>query len=58
VTFHSAAPTCYPLPGPGQAKAPLPVTLPAGKLTSALGVRTVSYQTGTRNLAVTDEQLA
>jgi 3',5'-cyclic AMP phosphodiesterase CpdA len=58
VTFHSATATCYPLPEPGKAKAPLPVTLPAGKLTAALGVRTVSYQTGTKNLAITDEQLA
>ena len=33
------------------------VTLPAGKLTSALGVRTVTYQGGTKNLAIADEQL-
>jgi Icc protein len=58
VTFLSAAPTCYPLPAPGHGPAPLPVTLPAGKLTSALGVRTVSYQTGSKNLAIADEQLA
>lgn len=58
VTFHSAAPTCYPLPAPGAAPAPLPVTLPAGKLAPALGVRTVSYQAGTGNLAVADEQLS
>jgi Icc protein len=32
VTFHSAAPTCYPLPAPGHGPAPLPVTLPAGRL--------------------------
>jgi 3',5'-cyclic AMP phosphodiesterase CpdA len=57
VTFHSAAPTCYPLPEPGQAPAPLPVTLPAGELTSALGVRTVSFRAGSANLALTDERL-
>jgi Icc protein len=58
VTFHSAAPTCYPLPLPGHAPAPLPVTLPAGRLAAALGIRTVSYQTGTKNLAIADERLA
>ena len=35
----------------------LPVTLPAGQLTSALGVRTVTYQSGSKNLAIADEQL-
>jgi 3',5'-cyclic AMP phosphodiesterase CpdA len=58
VTFYSAAPTCYPLPEPGQAPAPLPVTLPAGELTSALGIRTVSFQAGSANLALTDQRLA
>lgn len=58
VTFYSAAPTCYPLPQPGQAPAPLPVTVPAGELSSALGIRTVNLQAGSANLAVTDERLA
>jgi 3',5'-cyclic-AMP phosphodiesterase len=58
VTFHSAAPTCYPLPAPGHGPAPLPVTLPAGRLGSALGIRTVSYQSGSKNLAIADEALA
>jgi 3',5'-cyclic AMP phosphodiesterase CpdA len=57
VTFHSAAATCYPLPEPGQGAAPLPVTLPAGELTSALGVRTVSFRAGSASLALTDERL-
>ena len=57
VTFYSAAPTCYPLPQPGQAPAPLPVTVPAGELSSALGIRTVSFQAGSTNLALTDERL-
>ncbi|HLX51191.1 MAG TPA: metallophosphoesterase [Streptosporangiaceae bacterium] len=57
VTFHSSAPTCYPLPEPGQAPAPLPVTLPAGELTAALGIRTVSFRAGSRSLALTDERL-
>ena len=58
VTFYSAAPTCYPLPEPGQAPAPLPVTLPAGELASALGIRTVSVQVGSASLALTDQRLA
>jgi 3',5'-cyclic AMP phosphodiesterase CpdA len=58
VTFYSAAPTCYPLPQPGQAPAPLPVTLPAGELAPALGIRTVSFQAGDTGLAVTDQRLA
>jgi 3',5'-cyclic AMP phosphodiesterase CpdA len=57
VTFYSAAPTCYPLPEPGQGPAPLPVTLPAGELTSALGIRTVRFQAGSTALALTDERL-
>lgn len=57
VTFYSAAPTCYPLPEPGQAPAPLPVTLPAGELASALGIRTVSVQAGNAGLALTDQRL-
>ncbi len=57
VTFYSAAPTCYPLPEPGKAPAPLPVTLPAGELTSALGIRTVSMQFGNTSLALTDQRL-
>jgi hypothetical protein len=57
VTFHSAAPTCYPLPEPGQAPAPAPVTVPAGELSSALGIRTVSIRTGSNRLALTDERL-
>jgi 3',5'-cyclic AMP phosphodiesterase CpdA len=58
VTFYSAAPTCYPLPEPGQAPAPLPVTLPAGELASALGIRTVSMQVGSASLALNDQRLA
>ena len=57
VTFHSAAATCYPLPEPGQAPAPLPVTLPAGELTAALGIRTVNFRAGSTSLALTDERL-
>ncbi len=58
VTFHSATTTAYPLPAPGQGPAPAPVTLPAGKLRAALGIREVTYRAGTPGLAVKDEALA
>ena len=58
VTFHSATTTAYPLPRPGQGPAPTPVTLPAGKLHDALGIREVSYLRGTQQLAVKDRPLA
>jgi hypothetical protein len=58
VTFYSSVATCYPLPVPGQAAAPLPVTVPAGELTAALGVRTVTFQPGAASLAITDQRLA
>jgi 3',5'-cyclic AMP phosphodiesterase CpdA len=58
VTFHSATTTAYPLPRPGQGPAPIPVTLPAGRLHDALGIREVSYRVGQHALAVTDQKLA
>ncbi|WP_245614027.1 metallophosphoesterase family protein [Actinokineospora inagensis] len=58
VTFYSATTTAYPLPKPGTAKAPAPVTLPAGQLADALGIREVGYQQGSHNLAVKDVKLA
>jgi Icc protein len=57
ITFHSATTTAYPLPHPGQAPAPAPVTLPAGKLKDALGIREVSYLKANQPLAVKDEKL-
>jgi 3',5'-cyclic AMP phosphodiesterase CpdA len=58
VTFHSATTTAYPLPRPGESAAPTPVTLPAGKLKDALGIREVSYRVGETSLAVKDVRLA
>ena len=58
VTFHSATTTAYPLPRPGQGPAPIPVTLPAGKLHDALGIREVTYRPGQTALAVKDSTLA
>jgi len=58
ITFHSATTTAYPLPKPGDGPAPTPVTLPAGKLADALGIRGVAYRQGNPGLAVKDVKLA
>jgi len=58
VTFYSATTTAYPLPHPGQGPGPIPVTLPAGRLGAALGVRDVTYQPGQHALAVRDRRLS
>ncbi|MDT5206771.1 MAG: hypothetical protein QOD34_3407 [Mycobacterium sp.] len=57
VTFHSGTTTAYPLPHPGDGPAPMPVTLPAGKLHDALGIREVSYTRGQRALALKERTL-
>jgi 3',5'-cyclic AMP phosphodiesterase CpdA len=57
VTFHSATTTAYPLPAPGDGPAPKPVTLPAGKLHDALGIREVSYTKGQSALALKEKVL-
>ena len=57
VTFYSGTTTAYPLPAPGQGPAPKPLTLPAGKLHDALGIREVSYTKGQQALALKDQKL-
>ena len=57
VTFYSATTTAYPLPRPGEAPAPKPLTLPAGRLHNALGIREVGYVRGQGALAVKEQQL-
>lgn len=57
VAFHSATTTAFPLPHPGDGPAPKPVTLPAGKLKDALGIREVSYTKGKQTLALKDQTL-
>lgn len=57
VTFHSGTTTAYPLPRPGDGPAPKPVTLPAGKLRHALGIREVSYARGETALALKERTL-
>ncbi|MGD1240723.1 metallophosphoesterase family protein [Mycobacterium seoulense] len=57
VTFYSGTTTAYPLPRPGDGPAPKPVTLPAGKLRDALGIREVSYTKGETALALKERAL-
>jgi 3',5'-cyclic AMP phosphodiesterase CpdA len=57
VTFYSGTTTAYPLPHPGDGPAPKPVTLPAGKLGDALGIREVSYTKGQTALALKEQRL-
>ena len=57
VTFYTATTTAYPLPHPGEAPAPKPITLPAGKLGDALGIREVSYTKGQSALALKEQRL-
>src|SRR5258705_4611906 len=58
ITFHTATTTAYPLPHPGDGSAPKPVTLPAGKLHDALGIREVSYIQGQQALALKEQKLS
>ncbi|OBA69958.1 metallophosphoesterase [Mycobacterium sp. 1554424.7] len=57
VTFYSGTTTAYPLPHPGDGPAPKPVTLPAGKLHGALGIREVNYTKGQAALALKETKL-
>jgi hypothetical protein len=56
--FHPARCTAFPQPAPGTAPAPDPVLVPAGQLRGLLGVRTVIFRQGVRDLAVTAISLA
>ena len=57
VSFYSGTTTAYPLPHPGDGPAPKPVTLPAGQLGDALGIREVSYTRGQHALALKERPL-
>jgi 3',5'-cyclic AMP phosphodiesterase CpdA len=57
VTFHTARSTAFPQPAPGTAPSPGPMVVPAEKLRSVLGIRTVVYTQGRELLAVTDQSL-
>jgi 3',5'-cyclic-AMP phosphodiesterase len=58
VSFHTAMATAFPQPAPGEAPNPGPMTVPAGKLQSVLGVTTVRVTRGTHHLALVDSTLA
>jgi 3',5'-cyclic AMP phosphodiesterase CpdA len=58
VTFHTARSTAFPQPAPGKAKAPGPMTVPAGELRNLLGITSVTYNQGKEELAIADTTLA
>jgi Icc protein len=58
VAFHTAASTAFPQPGPGMAPSPGPMVVPAGRLTSLLGITEVSYVQKNSHLATVDDSLA
>jgi hypothetical protein len=58
VSFHTAMSTAFPQPAPGSAPHAGPMVMPAGQLTSVLGVRTVNYVTQDSPLALVDSSLA
>jgi hypothetical protein len=47
-----------PVTHPGDGPAPKPITLPAGKLPNALGIRQVSYMKGQQALALKEQTLS
>jgi len=57
VTFHTCAPTAYPLPAPGQAPGPNPVVLPASQLHAALAIRDTTYSSRSHHLNLRDARL-
>jgi len=57
VVFHTAMATAFPQPAPGAASNPGPMTVPAGKLESVLGVTSVKVARGRNHLAVVDHTL-
>jgi hypothetical protein len=58
MTFHTARSTAFPQPAPGTAKAPGPMIVPAEQLRGMLGLTSVSYTVGQRDLAIIDSTLA
>jgi 3',5'-cyclic AMP phosphodiesterase CpdA len=58
MTFHTARSTCFPQPAPGTAPSPGPMTVPAEKLRSVLGITSIDVRIGDKPLAITDTTLA
>jgi 3',5'-cyclic AMP phosphodiesterase CpdA len=58
MTFHTARSTAFPQPAPGAAPAPGPMIVPAEQLRGMLGLTSVTYTVGNKDLALTDSTLA
>ena len=58
VAFHTANSTAFPQPAPGSAPSPGPMKVPADKLRTLLGIRSVTFKPGAQRLAVIDTPLA
>ena len=58
ITFHTARSTAFPQPAPGTAPKAGPITVPAEKLRSHLGLTSVSYVETSHSLAVIDSTLS
>ncbi len=57
VKFHTARSTAFPQPAPGAAASPGPMTVPAEKLRSMLGITQVDFVQGKEALAIIDTSL-
>jgi len=57
VAFHTAMSTAFPQPQPGTAPSPGPMTVPADRLRTVLGVTQVKYTAGAGPLAIVDAPL-
>lgn len=57
ITFHTARSTAFPQPAPGSAPKPGPMTVPADKLRSYLGLTSVNYVETGHSLAIIDSTL-
>jgi 3',5'-cyclic-AMP phosphodiesterase len=57
VTFHTATSTAFPQPAPGSAPHAGPMTVPAGKLKSVLGITEIRYIAKHSHLAIVDSSL-
>jgi 3',5'-cyclic AMP phosphodiesterase CpdA len=57
MSFHTARSTCFPQPVPGTAPSPGPMTVPADRLRSMLGITSVAVRVGDKSLVVTDTTL-
>ena len=57
ITFHTAMSTAFPQPAPGSAPSPGPMSVPAGKLRSLLGLTSVNFREGNHSLALIDSPL-